>query len=104
MSKGHDIKQTRWYRYGQESIQDRHERYAAIFRRLDVNKDGIICIDDLTAALKEMGSSDPSHAQVSGCPLSMGECESLSHQKKFSASLWAVVQSKLAITRFLCSL
>lgn len=56
---------TRWHRYHQESEQERNARYSAIFKRLDVNKDGTICIDDLTEALKTMGTSDPGTAAVS---------------------------------------
>lgn len=55
---------SRWQNFEKESAEDRRIRYSAIFSRLDVNKDGTVCIGDLTEALKAMGSKDPSHAEV----------------------------------------
>ena len=45
--------------------QEDEERYAGLFNKLDVNKDGRIDIEDLTEALQQMQVPHlPGHAQV----------------------------------------
>ena len=56
---------SRWQHFHRESIQDREERYAELFRKMDVNKDGTICIADLTEALHNLGlRNHPQAAKV----------------------------------------
>jgi len=54
-----------WGNYSKESEQERQKRYKELFSKLDVNKDGTICIADLTQALSAMGLGNQSQtAQV----------------------------------------
>ncbi|XP_067941031.1 mitochondrial adenyl nucleotide antiporter SLC25A24-like [Watersipora subatra] len=54
---------SRWQHYHAESEEERERRYAKLFKELDVNNDGIICMADLTEALRSMGLRHPQAAK-----------------------------------------
>lgn len=63
----HGTPASRWQSFNTETAHDRAQRYGDLFKELDVNKDGTICIDDLTAALSTRGLKNQSQvAQVRG--------------------------------------
>lgn len=53
---------SRWHNFSKESMNDREERYATLFDKLDINKDGTVCIEDLTESLRAMGLKDQTQA------------------------------------------